>query len=176
MTTIKGKVNKNGEMRRYFNCTGKTHKKICTGTKVTIYAEDLENMVYDCINEKLSDLKEAKYVTTKDHSAEVNDLKLKIKAIEKSEKQLMDTMLSGGFNEDLLSLANQKATQLKKDRLALYELIDELKDMDNETDVVVNLAKSWKTADYNRKKEVAMIMIHQIIISEDGSTKIIWNI
>lgn len=176
MTTIKGKINKNGEMRRYFNCTGKTHKKICTGTKISIYAEDLENMVYDCISEKLSDLKDTKHSATSKHSTEFNNLKLQIKTIEKSEKQLMDTMLSGGFNEDLLALANQKAAQLKKDKLALYERIDELKSMDEETDVIVNLAKSWKTADYNRKKEVAAIMIHQIIISEDGSTKIVWNI
>ena len=46
----------------------------------------------------------------------------------------------------------------------------------DETSVVVNLAKSWKTADYQRKKAVAMIMIHRIIISEDGSAKIEWNI
>lgn len=176
MTTVKGKANKNGEIRRYFNCTGKTHKKICTGTKVSVYAEDLENMVYDCIWEKLSELKETRYTTDKTHSSEINGLKLKINAIEKSEKQLMDTILSGGFNEDLLMLANQKATQLKKEKLALYERIDELKTVDEGTDVVVNLASSWKTADYDRKKDVAMIMIHQIVIGEDGSTKIIWNI
>ena len=34
MTTIKGKVNKSGEIRRYFNCTGRSHKKTCTGPKV----------------------------------------------------------------------------------------------------------------------------------------------
>ena len=85
-------------------------------------------------------------------------------------------MLSGGFNEALLALANQKATQFKTDKLALYERIDELKNHDDDADVVINLARSWKTADYNRKKEVAAIIIHQIIISEDGSTKIIWNI
>lgn len=176
MTTIKGKINKNGEMRRYFNCTGKTHKKVCSGTKVSIYAEDLENMVYDCICEKLSDLKEAKHTTANDHAPEINDLRLKIKLIEKTEKQLMDTMLSGGFNEDLLTLANQKATQFKKDKQALYERIDELKSKEEETDIIIDLARSWKTADYERKKEVATIMIHQIIISEDGSTKIVWNI
>ena len=58
--------------------------------------------------------------------AELNDLKLKIKAIEKSEKQLLDTMLAGGFNDDLLTLANQKATQFKNDKQALYERIEEL--------------------------------------------------
>ena len=176
MTTIKGKVNKSGEMRRYFNCTGRSHKKTCTGPKVTIYAEDLENMVYECISEKLADLKEMNRTTRKGDTAEVNELKLKIKAIEKSEKQLLDTMLAGGFNDDLLALANQKATQLKRDRLALYERIEDLKSREDEKDVVVNLAKSWKTADYKRKKAVAMIMIHKIVISEDGSTKVLWNI
>jgi len=58
----------------------------------------------------------------------------------------------------------------------LQERIDELKSIGDETDTVVNLAKSWKTADYKRKKAVAMVMIHKIVISEDGSTKIHWNI
>ena len=176
MTTIKGKVNKSGEIRRYFNCTGRSHKKTCTGPKVTIYAEDLENVVYECISAKLADLKEMNRTTRKGDTAEINELKLKIKAIEKSEKQLLDTMLAGGFNDDLLALANQKATQLKRDRLALYERIEDLKSREDEKDVVVNLAKSWKTADYKRKKAVAMIMIHKIVISEDGSTKVLWNI
>ena len=96
--------NKSGEIRRYFNCTGRSHKKTCTGPKVTIYAEDLENMVYECISAKLADLKEMNRTTRKGDTAEVNELKLKIKAIEKSEKQLLDTMLAGGFNDDLLAL------------------------------------------------------------------------
>lgn len=176
MTTIKGKINKEGEIRRYFNCTGKTHKRCCTGTKVTIYAEDLENMVYDCICEKFSELKDARHTAAGNNAAEINDLKLKIKAIEKSEKQLMDTILTGGFNEDLLKLANQKATQLKKDRQVLYGRLEELNDSNEDTDVVINLAKSWRTADYSCKKSVAMIIIHKIIIGEDGSIQIVWNI
>jgi methionyl-tRNA synthetase len=85
-------------------------------------------------------------------------------------------MLAGGFNEDLLTLANQKASQLKRDRLALYERMEELKSLHSETNKAIDLAKSWKTADYDRKKAVAMIMIHQIRISEDGSAKIVWNL
>ncbi|MCI8790376.1 MAG: recombinase family protein [Lachnospiraceae bacterium] len=176
MTTIKGKTNKTGEMRRYFNCTGKSHKKLCTGPKVSIYAEDLENMVYDCISEKLSDLAQTNHPAPKAHIGEINDCKLKIKSIEKEERQLLDTMLAGGFNEDLLTLANQKASQLKRDRLALYERMEELKSLHSETNKAIDLAKSWKTADYDRKKAVAMIMIHQIRISEDGSAKIVWNL
>ncbi len=176
MTTIKGKIGKAGEIRRYFNCTGKSHKKICTGTKVTIYAEDLENMVYDCICEKLSDIKEIKKSTVKGDTAEVNELKLKIKEIERSEKQLMDTILSGGFQEDLLILANQKATRLKSDRIAFQERMEELKSRNDEAGQIVNLASLWKKADYNQKKEVVLLTINKIMISEDGNAKIIWNI
>ena len=176
MTTVKGKINKEGKMRRYFNCTGRSHKKICTGPSVSVYAEDLENMVYGCISEKLSDLTDMKLSASGNHASEINDCRLKIKAIEKSEKQLLDSMLAGGFNEDLLTLANQKASQLKKDRLTLRERIEELNSLGSETIAVIDLAKSWKTADYKRKKAVAMIMIHKLLISEDGSTKIIWNI
>ena len=175
MTTVKGKPGKNGQVRRYFNCTGRS-QRVCQGPKVTIYAEDLENMVYECIAEKLAGLKEAKYSSHKRSRGGLNDLKLKVKAIERAEKQLLDTMLAGGFNEDLLTIANQKASQLKRDRLALYERMEELKNQENQAGAVVNLAKSWKTADYQRKKAVAMIMIHKILISEDGDAKIIWNV
>ena len=176
MTTIKGKINKDGEIRRYFNCTGKSHKKICTGPKVSIYAEDLENMVYDCITEKLVELKCAKSTTHKNNSSEINEIRLKIKTIEKSEEQLMDTMLTNGFDEALLALANQKAARFKRDKAALYERLEELKSTDEQSEVVINLAKSWKQADYRRKKAVAKILIHQININEDGSIQIIWNI
>lgn len=176
MTTIKGKKNKAGEVRRYFNCTGKSHKKICTGSKISIYAEDLENMVYDCIAGKLSSLTQTTHSALKTHGAEINDCRLKIKSIEKEEKQLLDIMLAGGFNEALLTLANQKASQLKRDRLALYDHIKELKDSQSETNTMMDLTRSWEAADYDRKKSVAMLLIHQIHISEDGSTRIIWNL
>lgn len=174
MTTIKGKVNKDGEIRRYYNCTGKSHKRICTGLKVSIYAEDLENMVYDCIAEKLCDLKSVTRSPKRGDFGEVNELKLKIKAVEQSEKQLLDTMLSGGFNADLIAIANQKATQLKNDKLVLYQRLDEVKSQNEEA--VINLARSWQTADYNRKKAVAMIMINKIVIAENGNVKMEWNI
>lgn len=176
MTTVKGKVNKNGEMRRYFNCTGRSHKKICTGTSSAIYAEDLEKMLYDCIAEKLSDLKEITRSSGGTDTAEFNEIKLKIKEIEKSEAQLMDAMLSGGFNGDMAAIANQRATRLRNDKLALYKRIDALKAKESETDIVVNPGRSWKNADYGCKKEVAAILIDKIVISEDGSAKIIWNI
>ena len=171
MTTIKGNANQKGQVRRYFNCTGKS-QRVCAGPKVTNYAEDLENMVYQCIAEKLSGLNETRYRSHKNSSSELNGLRLKVKAVEQAEKQLMDSILSGGFHEDLLAIANKKATQLKQERLALCQQMEKLQSDEEKTGAVINLAKSWKTADYQRKKAVAMILIHKILISEDGDAKI----
>ena len=46
----------------------------------------------------------------------------------------------------------------------------------NEAGAVIDLARSWKNADYDCKKAVASIMVQKIIIGEDGNVKIIWNI
>ena len=176
MTTIKGKPNQLGEVRRYFNCTGKTHKRGCTGPKVSIYGEDLEKMIDCCMREKLAGFHRPGSPSRKEDHGEINQLKLKLKAIEQAEKQLLDTMLTGGFNQDLLSIANQKATQLKQDRLALEKRMEELEGLEQETETAVNLAACWKGAEYTRKKAAARIIIHQIRIREDGSVQIIWNL
>ena len=175
MTTVKSVINKSNEIRRYFSCTGKQHKKNCKGPKVTIYAEDIENMVSECIAAKFSELK-SEIRTSKNHSDEINGLKLRIKAVEKSEAGLLDNILSGGFNADLVALANQKATALKRERLELYEKIEELKNDAPDIKYVIDLSRSWQNADFKRRKQVASIMIDRIIIGEDGSAKIIWNI
>jgi len=51
-----------------------------------------------------------------------------------------------------------------------------LKSRGAEKGAAIDLAESWKKADYDHKKTVAMIMIEKIVISEDGGVKIIWNI
>lgn len=176
MTTVKGKANKNGEIRRYFNCTGKSHKKTCTGTRVTIYAEDLENMVYDCITDKFSELSNAVPGNRQNDSAEINDIKLKILSIEKSCQQIVDMLLADDVNRDMKALLNQRATQLKQEQNILNDRMEEIRNKERETASVVDFAESWKTADYECRKSVAMLMIHQIIISEDGSVNVVWNI
>lgn len=77
MTTVKG------ETKRYFLCTGKTHKKTCSGVRGTVYVEDMEAMVYDCIAQKLSSLT-LSGTKQADASAEkkANALKIAIKEIE----------------------------------------------------------------------------------------------
>jgi hypothetical protein len=143
---------------------------------VTIYAEDLEKLVYDCIAEKLTDVKAPRHTTKCGDAAERNALKLKQKSIEQQEQQLLDTMLTGGFNDALLALANQKASQLQKDRQALQERMEALMRRSEENNIDINLEYAWATADYERKKSVAMILLHKIRIGEDGTVTMQWNL
>ena len=174
MTTVKGNARKNGEIRRYFSCTGKSHKKICTGAKVTVYAEDLEAMVHDCIREKLSGISGSS--ERRDDPAEINGIKLKILAIEKSCGQIVDMLLADDVNSAMKELLNQRAAQLKQEKKILNDRIEEIRSKAAETAADLNYAEIWQTADYECRKSIAMRMIHQIVIKEDGDVEIIWNI
>ena len=45
-----------------------------------------------------------------------------------------------------------------------------------EAKTAVDMARSLENADYSRKKAFAVVMIHKIVIAEDGSVRIEWNI
>lgn len=173
MTTIKGKMG-NGETRRYFNCTGKTHFKDCKGTKVTNYAEILEDMVYDEIAQKLESLKGVK--PTEHKSPEINELRNKLKGIELAEQQLADALMQSKVNSALLEILNQRAARLKNDKTELMLKIDELESKAADIKSVVNLSKKWKTASFEEKRGVCSILVNRIVIDEEGNAEIVWNI
>ena len=145
-------------------------------TKCTVYVEDLEQMIDDCITEKLTEILKETHTANVQDPAEINDLKLKIKSIEQSEKQLTDSLLLGSLNADMVALLNQRASQLSEKKRLLETRLEQIRSTQKECGKLIDLAHSWKHANYERKKAVASILVHQILISEDGSTKVIWNI
>ena len=175
MTTIKGKTG-SGEIRRYFACTGKTHLKKCTGTKATIYAESLEDMVYTEIGNKLESLKNVKTSERKNVHPEINELRNKLKTIELSQNKIADMMMSPEANADLLEIMSQRASKLKAERTEILLKIDELENTEIDVKKAVNLSKKWKTASFEEKRGVCGILINRIIIDENGNAEIVWNI
>lgn len=176
MTTIKGSPNKNGAIRRYFHCTGKSHKRICSGPQVTVYAEELENLMDCCIVQKLRELGQETLPSKPQNFKALNQLKLNLKAIEQAEAQLTDQLLSGSFHPDLLALANQKASRLKQERQALLERMEELRRKECEGSATADLAQAWREADFSRKKAAALLLLQQILVGENGSVTILWNL
>lgn len=175
MTTIKGKTG-SGEIRRYFTCTGKSHFKDCKGTKGTIYAESLEDMVYTEIANKLETLKNIRTSERKNVHPEINELRNKVKAIELSQNKIADMLMQPEANADLLEIMSQRASKLKAERTELLLKIDELENTEIDVKQAINLSKKWKTASFEEKRGVCAILINRIIIDEDGNAEIVWNI
>lgn len=175
MTTIKGKTG-SGEIRRYFSCMGKSHFKDCKGTKSTIYAESLEDMIYEEIGKKLETLKDVKANEHKSVHPELNELRNKLKTIELSQNKIADMLMNPDANNDLIEIMSQRATKLKNERIALLERIEEIESTKVDVKTVVNLSKKWKTASFEEKRGVSSILINRIVIDRDGNVEIIWNI
>ena len=175
MTTIKGKTG-SGEIRRYFTCTGKTHFKDCAGTRVTIYAESLENMAYNEISKKLEALKNVKKSEQKNINPEINDLRNKLKSIELVENQIADAFTKDGVSTELIEILSRRASQLKADKTEIFLRIEDIKSKQIDAKTAVNLSKKWKTASFEEKRSVCSVLINRIIIDADGSTEIVWNI
>ena len=175
MTTIKGKTG-SGEIRRYFSCTGKSHFKNCKGTKGTIYAESLEDMVYTEIANKLETLKDIRTSERKNLHPEINELRNKVKSIELSQNKIADLLINSDANGDLLEIMSKRATKLKVEKTEILLKIEELENTEIDVKQAINLSKKWKIASFEEKRGVCSILINRIIIDEDGNVEIVWNI
>lgn len=175
MTTIKGRLG-NGEIQRYFNCTGKSHFKDCKGTKVTIYADSLEDMIYAEISLKLKSLKDVKSKDEKVANPELNTLKNNLKSIELKQDKIADTLIGEDCGADLVEILNRRAEKLKAERTMILLKIDEIESIETDTKSVINLSKKWKTASFEEKRAVCNVLINHIVIDENGNSEIIWNV
>ncbi len=175
MTTIKGKTG-SGDIRRYFTCTGKTHFKDCKGTRVTIYAESLEEMVYNEISNKLKALKNVKKPEQKNVNPEINNLKNMLKSIELAENKIANAFTKDGVSSELIEILSKRAKKLKSDKAEILLKIEDMKSKETNAKATVNLSKKWKTASFEEKRAVCSVLINRIVIEYDGSTEIVWNI
>lgn len=170
MTTTKSRRS-DGTLRRYFNCTGKSHKKTCTGVNCTVYAEDMENLADACIAKRLKTLRPP---IPSEAAAEIDRLRLEISEIELREAALGETLLAGGMNAALLEVANQKADALEKQKKELAVKIDSLRESAGGGEAPSQFLRKWKSAAFPQKKAVANLLIREILLYEDGTPEIIW--
>ncbi len=176
MTVTRGGKHKDGTQTRYFSCTGKSHNRICKGTKVTLYADSLEDMAYNLISEKLETLKGSRKKVSTDNSNKINLLKNRISEIKLSQDKLVNMLLNDEFDRDMIALLNEKAKKLSEERQQLSEKIEMLENEENEIISVINLSERWKTANTEERKAVCNVLIHKIFIAENGSCEVVWNI
>ncbi len=176
MTVTKGGKRKDGSQTRYFSCTGKSHNRICNGTSKPIYADSLEDMVYELVSEKIDTLKSCRKKISTDNSNQVNLLKNRISEINKSQEHLVNLLMNDAIEADMINLLNEKAKKLAEEKTDILSKIDVLENEESEIISAINLSKKWKTANYEERKAVCNILIHKILINEAGDCGVVWNI
>ena len=176
MTVTKGGKRKDGSQTRYFSCTGKSHNRICKGIKKPMYADSLEDMVYELISEKLDTLKSCRKKIKTDNLAQINLLKNRISAIKEEQGKLVNLLINDAVDGDMINLLNERAKKLAEEKADILVKIDVLENEEREIINVINLSKKWRTADFEERKAVCNILIHKILINADGNCEIIWNI
>ena len=175
MTVTKGNPHADGTRTRYFSCTGKSHNRACKGSKVPLYADSLEDMVYELITEKLATLKDSRKQITNDNTGKINLLKNRLTEIWQAEEKLVDLMM-GGAESDMMALLNQRAQKLAEEKREVSERIEALEEESTEVIHAVSLSKRWKKATYEERRAVCQLLIHQIRMDADGSAEVVWNI
>ncbi|MBR1969277.1 MAG: recombinase family protein [Clostridia bacterium] len=176
MTVTKGGKRKDGSQTRYFSCTGKSHNRICKGTNKPIYADSLEDMVYELISEKLETLKGSRKKISTDNSNQINLLKNRISEIKKAQEQLVNLLMNDDIEADMINLLNERAKKLAEEKSDILSKIDTLENEESEILNAINLSKKWRTASFEERKAVCNILIHKILISEKGTCEVVWNI
>ena len=176
MTVTKGGKRKDGSQTRYFSCTGKSHNRICKGIKKPMYADSLEDMVYELISEKIDTLKGCRKKIKTDNLAQINLLKNRISAIKEEQGKLVNLLINDAVDGDMINLLNERAKKLAEEKADILVKIDVLENEEREIINVINLSKKWRTADFEERKAVCNILIHKILINADGNCEIIWNI
>jgi hypothetical protein len=175
MTVTKGGKRADGTSLRYFNCTGRSNRS-CKGTKVTLYADSLEAMADEMIAEKLATLKNCRRQVSSDNTGRLNLLKGKLLEIKAAQERLADLVMKDGLETDMLAILNAKAKKLAEEKRDVSEKIEAIEAAESEVVSVINLVKEWEKASYDEKKAVVNLLIDKIIISEDGSVEVVWNI
>ena len=175
MTVTKSGKRADGSQTRYFSCTGK-QRRICDGIKVTLYADSLEEMVYDLIFEKFRSMKTCTGKAQSESTGKINALKNKISEIHASQNKLVELMMNGAIEPDMMKLLNERAKALADEKRKLTEQIEALEDTERDVRGVINLSEEWREADYEKKKSVVHLLIDKIYIAEDGAAEVVWNV
>ena len=176
MTVTKGGKRKDGSQTRYFSCTGKSHNRICKGTNKPIYADSLEDMVYELVSEKLETLKGGRKKISTDNSNQINLLKNRISEIKKAQEKLVTLLMNDTIEADMINLLNERAKKLAEEKTDILSKIDMLENEESEILSAINLSQKWRTANYEERKAVCNILIHKILLNESGNCEVVWNI
>ena len=165
-------VKSNTKAGRYFNCTGRSELHICEGHTCTIYADDIENIVSDEINEKLRQHEFKSNTKTEINRNEINLLNMRLNELETEIEKLVDKVSEA--NNVLLEYINKRISELDNEKREIERQITSKQLTDDNTDIL-ELSKIWEEPNFENKKLIAQSIIDDVRIV-DNNIDIIWKI
>lgn len=170
-------VKANTKWHRYFICSAAsaTKKSRCQGIDGTVYADVLEEYIFNAIREKLAGFQTLAKHEKRRTSPKVSEHKNRINEIDKEIEALLSKV--AGANTILMEYINRKVDSLNVER---NRLLEEIMSLTHQTDIsskniITNHVRQWDNTTFSDKQTVVDILIKVITVA-DGNIEITWKL
>jgi len=166
----------NTKWGRYFICATRlaTKAQNCKGTGGTIYADVLEDYIFNAIRSKLSEFAALLKQQTTRTNPKVNECKVRMTQIDTEIEELLSKVV--GANATLMQYINEKVDALDAERKHLKEEVLSLTCVQEDgLDAITNHVEQWNGASFEDRQTVVDALIKVIRIA-DGNIDIAWKI
>lgn len=157
----------NTKWGRYFVCSGREHYKNCIGTGATIYADVIEEYIFNEIKKKLSMFTSLSSNTTEKNNPELQKIELELAHIDKEINDLLDKVSNA--NEILFEYINNRISLLDNKRKELAKKTLEINHANQKQDFeeINNHIQNWEKATFEEKKMIVDALIKVIYVKGD---------
>lgn len=166
----------NTKWKRYFVCSAKASTKKCKGVGKTIYADLLEQYMFNAIKKKLSQFSKLSASQNDNQSnPKLNEDKIRLSQVDNEIEQLLVKV--NNANDILMRYINEKIEKLDKERNRLREEINKLAGTlaEKHMKIINNHVEKWEEISFTDKQSVVDVLIKIIYIADD-KIDITWNI
>jgi len=166
----------NTKWGRYFICSTRlaTKARDCQGTGGTIYAEVLEDYVFNAIRLKLSEFSALLKQQATRTNPKVNEYNIRIAQIDSEIEELLSKVV--GANATLMQYINEKIDVLDAERKRLKEEVLSLTCVQEDgLDAIIGHVEQWYGTSFEDRQTVVDALIKVIRIA-DGNIEITWKI
>jgi len=166
----------NTKWGRYFICATRlaTKAQDCKGTGGTIYADVLEDYIFNAIRSKLSEFTTLLKQQETSTNPKVNEYKVRMTQIDTEIEELLSKVV--GANATLMQYINEKVDALDAERKHLKEEVLSLTCVQEDgLDAITNHVEQWYGTAFEDRQTVVDALIKVIRIA-DGNIDIAWKI
>jgi len=166
----------NTKWGRYFICATRlaTKAQNCKGTGGTIYADVLEDYIFNAIRSKLSEFTTLLKQQETSTNPKVNEYKVRMTQIDTEIEELLSKVV--GANATLMQYINEKVDALDAERKHLKEEVLSLTCVQEDgLDAITNHVEQWYGTAFEDRQTVVDALIKVIRIA-DGNIDIAWKI